>query len=154
RDRNACVYEADGRPAASFHTGDGVADVQATREGRIWVSYFDEGVFGDTPLSRHGLVCLDLRGSAVFRFGDLADDVVRSMADCYALNVCSGKEVWLCYYTDFPLVELMEGRLAGSWPAPVAGAHAFAVGGGRVLLGGSYQKKQSLFLAHIGAADC
>src|SRR5262245_41324772 len=48
-DRNAHVYEADGTPAHSFHAGDGIADVQATERGNAWVSYFDEGVFGNTP---------------------------------------------------------------------------------------------------------
>jgi hypothetical protein len=154
QDRNAHVYESDGRLVESFHAGDGLADVQTTREGRVWISYFDEGIFGHTHLSGNGLVCLDTYGMPVFRFGDLADPVVETMADCYALNVCSGKEVWLYYYTDFRLVQLVEGRIAGHWRTPVAGSHAFAVRGGRVLLGGSYDRKQSVFLATIGAADC
>jgi hypothetical protein len=149
-DHNARVHGPDGHPVGSFHAGDGIEDVQTTEQGHVWVSYFDEGVFGDNPLARNGLVCLGEGGTPLFRFADLADPVVASMADCYALNVCSGKEVWLCYYTDFPLVQLLEGTLAGWWPMPVHGAHGFAVDAGRVLLGSSYHRKESLFLGKLG----
>jgi hypothetical protein len=155
QDHNAHVHGADGSPVASYHAGDAIADVQATAQGHAWISYFDEGVFGDTTLGRNGLVCLDLGGTPVFRFGNLADPVVQSMADCYALNVCSGKEVWLCYHTDFPLVQLIEGTIAGWWSIPVHGSHAFAVDGGRVLLGSSYGRlhKDSLFLGKLDTLD-
>jgi hypothetical protein len=169
-DHNAHVYGPDGSPLGSFHAGDGIADVQVTEQGHAWISYFDEGVFGFTSLGRNGLVSLGPTGKAVFRFGeliglatpvvqpsgaawtrfgDLAGPVLGSMADCYALNVCSGKEVWLCYYTDFPLVQLIEGTIAGWWPMSIHGSHGFAVAGGRVLLGGSYDKKESLFLGDL-----
>jgi hypothetical protein len=149
-DHNARVHGPDGRPANSFHAGDGIADVQVTEQGHAWVSYFDEGVcLGSAVLGANGLVCLADGGAPVFRFGDLADPVVRSMLDCYALNVCSGKEVWLYYYTEFPLVQLVEGVIQGWWPMSVKGAHGFAVGGGRVLLAGKYNRRGSLFLGRL-----
>jgi hypothetical protein len=151
QDHNAHVHGPDGAPVSSFHAGDGIEDVQVTEQGHAWVSYFDEGVFGDSALGRNGLVSLDAGGKPVFRFSDLADPVATSMADCYALNVCSGKEVWLCYYTDFPLVQLLEGTLAGWWQIPVDGSHGFAAAGGRVLLGGGYDSKDSLFLGELGS---
>ena len=120
-DRNARVYEATGAPGPAFHAGDGIADVQATEKGRIWVSYFDEGVFGNTPLGQSGLVRLEPNGRPSFRLGDLPDAVLRSMADCYALNVCSDQETWLYFYTDFPLVRLVDGRVSGHWRVPVEG---------------------------------
>lgn len=43
--RNAHVFGKGGEHGASFHAGDGIEDVQADRQGRFWVSYFDEGVF-------------------------------------------------------------------------------------------------------------
>ncbi len=149
RDHNARVFNPDGSPISSFHAGEGIADVQATELGHSWVSYFDEGVFSGSDLSRHGLMSLDPSGRPVFRFADLADPVVQSMADCYALNVCSGKEVWLCYYTDFPLVQLIEGTLAGWWPMPVSGSKGFVVHGGRVLMAGGYDRRESLFLGGL-----
>jgi hypothetical protein len=149
-DRNARIHEATGGPGLSFHAGDGIADVQTTEKGRIWVSYFDEGVFGNTPLGQSGLVRLEPNGRPSFRLGDLPDAVLRSMADCYALNVCSDQETWLYFYTDFPLVRLVDGRVAGHWRVPVAGAHGFAVAGDRVLFGGSHNRKDSLFLGQLG----
>ncbi|HTU19956.1 MAG TPA: hypothetical protein VMG10_17970 [Gemmataceae bacterium] len=153
QDANAHIYDADGIRTQSFPAGDGIADVQATERGNIWVSYFDEGVFGDTELSRSGLVCLGQDGRSAFRLGDLAEPVLRSMADCYALNVCSDREVWLYFYTDFPLVRLMNRKVAGHWMMPVAGSHAFAVDRERVLLGGSYDRKESLFLGWLDKLD-
>jgi hypothetical protein len=173
-DCNAHVHGPDGGRIASFHAGDGIEDVQVTDQGHAWVSYFDEGVFGDTSLGRNGLVSLDAGGTPVFRFGDLiglatpvihpsglagthfgdlAGSVLGSMADCYALNVCSGKEVWLCYYTDFPMVQLIEGTISGWWSMPVHGSHGFAVCGGRALLGGGYDRADSLFLGNLGASN-
>jgi hypothetical protein len=145
-DRNAHVYGPDGKPRSAFHAGDGIEDVQVTASGQVWVSYFDEGVCGETKLGRSGLACLDRRGRPVFRFNELDDaELVRSMADCYALNVTSDRETWLYYYVDFPLVRLLDCELAGAWPMPVVGSHGFAVDWGRVLLGGSYERPRSLF---------
>jgi hypothetical protein len=152
-DRNAHLFEADGTPGPKIHVGDAVADVQTTERGRVWVSYFDEGVFGDDPLSQSGLSCFDGDGRPVFRLGDLTDPVLKSMADCYALNVCSDRETWLYFYTDFPLVRLLDGKLAGSWRMPVAGSQGFAVRDERVLLAGSYDRRESLFLGRLDTLE-
>jgi hypothetical protein len=152
-DRNAHAYEADGTPAHAFHAGDGIAEVQATERGSVWVSYFDEGVFGDTVLGQSGLACLDPLGRPTFLFSDVPDPIRLSMADCYALNVCSEREVWLYFYTDFPLVRLRDKKVAGHWQMPVSGSHGFAVDGRRVLLAASYERRESLFLGRLGELD-
>jgi hypothetical protein len=110
-------------------------------------------VFGETTLGKSGLACLDEKGRAIFRFATLGDGIVRNMADCYALNVCSNREAWLCYYTDFPLVKLMDKAIENHWSVPVKGSHGFAVDGIRVLFGGSYEKKESLFLGVVDDSD-
>jgi hypothetical protein len=150
-DRNAHVYGPNGK-AKSFHAGDGIEDVQVTDKDHIWISYFDEGVFGDTILGTSGLASLTQSGRPVFRFTELSSDrIVQSMADCYALNVCSDKEVWLYYYTDFPLVRLINRKMDGHWMLPVSGSHGFAVDGERVLFGGSYNKRDALFLGVLAS---
>jgi hypothetical protein len=151
QDNNAHVYDADGKVLRSFHAGDGIAAVQTSDNGRIWIGYFDEGVFGNTPLGRSGFACLDPHGRPLLRFTDLgADRLIQSMADCYAFNVCSDREAWLYYYTDFPLVRLVNRKLAESWQhMPIRGANGFAVDGERVLLGGSYDHKDRLFLGPL-----
>ena len=89
--------------------------MQVSEDRRIWISYFDEGVFGNTRLGQSGLVCLDDRGGCDFDFATLVSDEVPSIDDCYAMNVCSNREVRLCYYTDFPLVWLLDGKPEGVW---------------------------------------
>ena len=150
-DRNAHVYDAVGRHLRSFHAGDGIQDVQATGGGEVWVSYFDEGVFGSTKLGGAGLVCLDGRGHCVFRFTDVLGGGVPDICDCYVLNVVSGGEVWLCYYTDFPLVRLVDGKVEGFWPrVPVGGSPGIAVDGDMALFAGGYRDKESLYLVRPG----
>ena len=150
-DRNARIYDGSGRHVRSFHAGDGIQEVQTTNDGRIWVSYFDEGVFGNTKLGRSGLVCLDNRGRCIFDYGTLVGDDVPSIADCYALNVCSDREVWLCYYTDFPLVRLLDDKPECVWmKQPVKGSPGFAVSCGLILFAGGYERKNELFLVQPG----
>ncbi len=123
-DRNAHVYSLDGTLCRSFPVGDAVADVQTTVRGDCWVSYFDEA-----PLEQGGRACFDPQGKQVFRFSDL-DPPAPFILDCYAFNVCSEREVWACYYTDFPLVRLVGRKVARIWPKiGVSGSHAFAVSG-------------------------
>lgn len=149
-DRNAHIYDASGRYLRSFHAGDGIEDVQVSEDRRIWISYFDEGVFGNTRLGQSGLVCLDDHGGCDFDYATLVGDEVPSIADCYALNVCSNREVWLCYYTDFPLVRLLDGKPDCVWTnQPVHGSPALAVLGGTVLFAGGYKRKSELFLVHL-----
>lgn len=150
-DPNASVYDSNGALSCSFHAGDGIQDVQTTDDGQIWVSYFDEGVFGDKTLGRAGLTCLDRSGHVRFRFNDLATaDGVPDIADCYALNVCSEQNIWLCYYMDFPLVRLEEDRIAGLWSGlGVDGTSAFAVSGHHVLFAGGYDQRNLLLLADL-----
>jgi hypothetical protein len=150
-DANATVFDMEGRPQRSFPAGDGIQDVQATEKRHIWISYFDEGVFGDTSLGKSGVACLDPQGEILFRFNDVCGkNGLPDIADCYALNVCSDHEVWLYYYTDFPLVRLMDGQPTGVWLAlPVKGCGAFAVASNRVLFCGSYDKPDSLFLLNL-----
>lgn len=151
RDENAHVYDASGRHLRSFHAGDGIQDVQATADGQIWFSYFDEGVFSGMGLSGSGLVRLDSCGRCTFRFPGTHGGTPPDIVDCYALNVASDREVWLCYYTEFPVVRLTDGKVDGVWPdAPVEGSPALAVRAGMVLFAGGYQRRDGLILARLG----
>lgn len=151
-DRNAHVHDINGRHVRSFPAGDGIQDVQATRGGDIWISYFDEGVFGGTRLGQAGLVCLDRSGGCSFEFNSSAVGVP-GIADCYALNVASDHEVWLYYYTEFPLVKLKDGKFDSMWSkVPVKGSPAFASRAEMVLFVGGYQKHNELILARFGDA--
>ena len=144
-DRNAHVADCYGRIIHSFHAGDGIEDVQVTADGKIWCSYFDEGVFSDVEMGQSGLVCLDSQGNKLFDYGQIAADSSH-IADCYALNVSGNHETWLYYYTDFPLVRISDFKLANHWPRmPVSGSFAFAVAKDQVLFFGSYKERYTLF---------
>lgn len=103
-DLNAAVFSYAGRPQRRFLLGDGIQDVQTTRSGLIWTSFFDEGVFGnygwERPVGESGLIAWDRNGIRVFTNSE-AD-----IADCYALNVASDEQVWFYYYTEFKLCAL------------------------------------------------
>ena len=100
-------------------------------EGRIWVGFFDEGVFGNfgwnhpgpTGLGAAGLVALDDHGEVLWRFNE--DQML--ISDCYALNV-HRPEVWAYYDTDFELARVDgTGRPDVLGQAGVFGASALAV---------------------------
>src|SRR6202000_1046547 len=59
--------------------------------------------------------------------------------DCYALNVLDQNEVWVCYYSDFPVVALYEKTFKKAWlDFPLRAARAFAVSGDKLLMISAY----------------
>jgi hypothetical protein len=154
-DCNAHVFDSSGKHLRSFYAGDGIQDMQVTANGQVWVSYFDEGVFSGKSLSESGLVCLDAHGECSFRYPGADGGAPPGITDCYALNVASDRVVWLYYYTDFPLVRLVDGKVDGVWlNVPVEGSSAFAVRGDKVLFAGGYGQKDELFLVQLATMKC
>ncbi len=150
-DGNGHIYAAQGNLLETVALGDGIQDVQTTIKGHLWVSYFDEGVFGDTSLGNSGLACLNEDGTLAFDFNKLTQGMI---ADCYALNVVSDSETWLCPYTDFPIVRLRDRQIDHSWDNnPIHGSGAFAVWKDRVLFSGGYSEKNKLFIVNLYRLD-
>jgi len=143
-EQNALICGPEGEVIRRFVLGDGINDVQTTGDGMIWVSYFDEGVFGnygwDKPVGSCGLVCFDPEGSKIWEFEP--PDGFDSIADCYALNV-SDDAVWACYYTDFPVLRVDSERKTQAWKNSYGGANALAVDGRRVALWGGFRDRHS-----------
>jgi hypothetical protein len=83
-EKNARVVDGNGRVERAFTIGDGVQDVRATPEGDLWVSYFDEGVFGNygwrppgpEPIGAPGLVGFDLQGLVRFAYDPAASRTI------------------------------------------------------------------------------
>jgi len=124
--------------------GEGINQVQTSSRSEVWVGYNDEGVY---RAGEPGVACFDADGKRVFSFGDSVanHDDVPIIDDCYALNVASDDEVWVYYYSAFPLVRLVDKQFAGVWPrVPGVGAHAFAVGERSVLFAGDYGAPSSI----------
>jgi hypothetical protein len=62
--------------------------------------------------------------------------------DCYALNVVSEDEVWLSYYSDFPLVTIRSFRLHRAWRGFGCMDRAFSVFDGAVLFPKCYTSNE------------
>lgn len=114
-DRNAVIYDAEGRTVAEDVLGDGIEHVLTTTAGDIWVGYFDEGIFGNygwglrgpRPVGSCGLIRFSSALQPAWHFPPKG---ATSISDCYALNV-TDDEVWTCYYTGFPVVRIRDGLL-------------------------------------------
>ncbi|ARK32622.1 hypothetical protein BkAM31D_23625 [Halalkalibacter krulwichiae] len=103
-ERNARRYNRNGQLISAFTLGDGIEQMQIDETDTIWVSYFDEGVFGnfgwEHPIGSEGLLAFTKDGEKLWGAGDYG------IVDCYALNVTSSKEVYFYYYADSYLVQL------------------------------------------------
>jgi len=149
---NAAVYDADGELRREGVLGDGIADVQTTPSGEIWVSYFDEGVYGNfgwggadspAPIGSPGLIRFRSDLDIAWRYP--YDGGFGAISDCYALNV-AGEDAWAYYYTDFPIVRVRAAAVAG-WSTDVRGAHALVVAEDRVVLVGGYGEDRGRLVA-------
>jgi hypothetical protein len=156
-ERNAVIVDADGRLIAEGTLGDGIEAVLATPSGRIWVGYFDEGVFGNfgwggpgpEPIGSHGIVCFASNLVAAWRYPYDADG--GSIADAYSMNV-DGETAWSSYYTDFPLVRIQSDVIT-TWRGGPAGARALIVDGSRCALIGGYGEDRNRVLVGSLTAD-
>lgn len=145
---NARMFGSDGI-VQQFSLGDGLQHVQIDSSGRIWVGYFDEGVFGNfgwgepngpEPMGAAGLVCYDRSGRAVWNFSPPKG--LDHIADCYALNVASDY-VWACYYTDFPIVRIDGKGNVDAWQTDLRGPRELAVSGSSLLAFGGYGERST-----------
>ncbi|MFC0505005.1 hypothetical protein [Micromonospora costi] len=152
-DRNAVVYDSQGRVEATATLGDGIEHVFTTTSGQVWVGYFDEGVYGNygwgdadaaPPMGHRGLVRFSPDLEPAWMFPSHVDNEWGAISDCYALNV-TDDAVWTCYYTDFPIVQVHDGAVSG-WHNQVGGAKALAVHGTRVGLLGGYGPDRDRFV--------
>ncbi len=157
-DKNGLVFDASGKLEREFPLGDGIQQVQTTSDGKIWTSYFDEGVFGnygwDQPVGAPGLICWSSRGEKLYEFAAVGKgNELDPIADCYALNVASDQDTWICYYTEFPLVRITDREISGVWEQPAGATHAFAVSNDRVLFQGGYDDADRFCLCEFARGD-
>ena len=145
-EKNGRVYDSSGNLIREIVLGDGIEQVMVSKGKNVWVSYFDEGIFGnygwDSPLGSSGLVEWTLDGKKCYEFEP--PDGLDYMADCYSLNIDLNEDVWCYYYTDFPIVRIKDRAIADYWESPVQGASRFSVSFPYILFVGGYKDK-SLF---------
>lgn len=157
REMNAKVYGPDGKQNREFLLGDGINHIQTDAEGRIWVGYFDEGIFGNfgwqyagRPFGAAGLSCFAKSGQKVWDYEP--PEGFDHIADCYALNV-SGSGVWSHYYSDFPIALINSDWHVRCWNTELSGGRTFAVGDDKVLVYGSYDRHTACNLLSLDDRD-
>src|SRR3569832_2073348 len=104
-DRNGALSVPKTGAVSRILLGDGIENMSIDTRGRIWVGYFDEGVFGNfgwsdpgpPPIGAAGRVCFDAAGTKLWEY----DQHRRPIDDCYALNV-QGDNASVFTYADFP----------------------------------------------------
>lgn len=104
---NAFVCDKNGKYLNSFKLGDAINKIIIDKLDRIWVGYFDEGVFGGSEISKHGLNRFDKNGRLEYSF--MCDGLV--IDDCYNLNINAHNEAIIAPYSK-PKVAIIEGQNA------------------------------------------
>ena len=142
---NAFVVDPTGKLTRRIMFGDGIEHIQVDLDGKAWVGYFDEGIFGNLGWGNPGGP--ESIGSTGLNRFDLSTGNIEwtfkpppgagSMADCYALNVADD-EVWVYYYTDFDLIRIDRDGSMRRWATGWSGGRAIATDGTRAVLIGSY----------------
>jgi hypothetical protein len=140
------IYIADGSRIRQMTLGDGINAVNVTPNGVIWCGFMDEGIFGNygwggsggsRPLGASGLVAYNNEGSCLYEFSAPSHDGETDLkiSDCYVLNAI-GEEVWICPYTDFPLIRIDRSGDVQWWKKPknISQVDAFAISNSRVLI--------------------
>ncbi len=129
-----------------FSLGDGISDVRVAPSGRIWTTYFDEGVFGG-GIGAEGLLELDASGRKLWAH-DAAQAGTDDIADVYAFNLAAENDAWLYFYTQFAIVRWLKKRPT-VWQTRVEGARAIAIQQNRALLFGDYDDPVALRLLEL-----
>ena len=150
-EKNVKIFNNDGVLQREFCIGDGVQSIQVNGSKDIWVSYFDEGVFGNygwkEPIGSSGLNCFDVAGNRIYEYSAPNDDLF--IADCYALNVESDDSTWIYFYTEFYLLNIVQKKISQYIKMPVSGSSHFAVHNGNVLLNMGYDERQNFGLFEL-----
>lgn len=132
----ATVFGADGVAVRQGSVGDGVNHVLTTPSGRVWIGYFDEGIYGRDPVAHHGITrfTADLEPDWLYPF----DAEVGQVHDCYSLNV-DVETAWSCFYSGFPVVRIADGTVTG-WRTDLGGASTLIAGGDACAVIMGYQR--------------
>lgn len=123
------VFDALGRPSWTFRVGDAIEHLLTDTSGALWVGHFDEGVYGDDPLSHPGLRRWSSTGEPLWSFSPGPGPL--DMSDCLALNV-HGTTAWACPYMHYPLIEVRADGSVRVRTTQVSRVGGMAVDGGRV----------------------
>lgn len=134
-EKNLQVFDDTGRFRTSFAIGDAVEHLAVDRKGRIWVAYFDEGIFGRDSLSIYGLSRFDQNGRLEYQWDSSKNEAID---DCDTLTVDESGRAWICPYSRYFVAAVADddARVVIS-QAPVSNMSGLLVGATHVgFLGG------------------
>jgi len=141
---NARILAPDGRLVSRIFLSDGIEHLQCDRMGGIWVGYTDEGISysgSDTdeePPGAYGINRFHPDGRISWSPNPGFE---RPITYCDAMTVAHDG-VWLCYYSDFPIVHVPFDGVLGQWRNDaIRGASLLASDGKLAVLLGGYQKE-------------
>lgn len=101
-EQNVLLLDKNGSRIKEMCFGDGIEDCITTEDGKIIVSYFDEGVFGNygwkSPIGSPGLIVWNNEGKIIWT------NTRYNIYDCYAIHLDSTQNLWFYYYNEFNLV--------------------------------------------------
>jgi hypothetical protein len=119
---NAKVFALDGTLKREFWLGDYISGLQATYDGRIWTSYWDEGIFKCSEQGLDdGVVVWNASGQRLSRLKPWSQGV--KIWDAFALNVASDRETWCHCEPDFSFIYLRDQRIHTVWAYPERHKH-------------------------------
>ena len=119
---------------------------------KIWIGYFDEGIFGaftQTPKSERygpsGLARLTDQGEIEFSYNrQFAETFI---SDIHALTLDDDNRIWFCPYTYFFVASVSANTVRNEFArAPATGADALCVGANHVAFFGGYQQRSMVAL--------
>lgn len=151
-DLNGALIEQGTKIAKRVCFGDGIGNIGIDGSDRIWVSYFDEGVFGNfgwshpgpTGLGAGGLNCFDRSGKLLWQHN--REETSEHIDDCYAMNV-SPFGVWFYFYTAFKIARVAEDFSVEYFETPIGGSNSFVTDGHRFVFSSQYNEPATTFHA-------
>ena len=145
-EKNLQIINNTGTIIHKFCIGDGVKEIKTTSDGKIIVSYFDEGVFGnygwDSPMGSSGLNIFNENGDLIW------SNQNNPIWDCYALNIDDQSNLFYHYYMDFLVVKVNMKDFKETQMNPnISGSHYILIShdGKKIALSGGYDHQNELF---------
>lgn len=139
---NGRLFAPDGTLLARLDLGDAIEYLGVDLADRVWVGWFDEGIFGNmdrfpNSIDRTAVVAACFAADGAPLAVGPVPEAAGFLADVYSMTVTE-EGTWVCPYTEFPLIHLRPGQPARWWRNELSGVSAIATDGRHALLAGGY----------------
>ncbi len=143
---NGFIYNFNGQLLHSFLAGDGIEDI-LIHHHKIIITYFDEGVSGDTGPNNDGLAIFNLEGKQEFGLNSSAGELL--IIDCYCICKHGTNRILFYAYNNFDLVELNLDTFKQQrfkTPSDFEGAMSLSSFSDKIIFHSIYSDKKSFFI--------